>query len=73
MFISVNVCSPVSIETYMLAADLKATALKIGYAKQQFHGPMNSRKRGLDITSKGPFNNYVSMILTSPLTARKDT
>ena len=35
----------------MLAADLEATALKIGYAKQEFHGTMNSRKRGLGITS----------------------
>ena len=29
-------------QKHMLAADLEATALKIGYAKQEFHGPMNS-------------------------------
>jgi len=42
MFINVNVCFLVSIETHMLAADLEAMALNIGYAKQEFHGPTNS-------------------------------
>ena len=49
MFINVNAYFLVSIETHMLAADLEATALKIGYAKQEFHGPM---KTGLGITCK---------------------
>ena len=49
MFINVNACFLVSIETHMLAADLEDTTLKIGYAKQEFHDPMNSRKRGLGI------------------------
>jgi len=52
MFINVNVCFLVSIETHMLAADLEAMALNIGYAKQEFHGPTNSWTWGLDITSK---------------------
>ena len=51
MFINVNVCFLVTIETHMLATDLKSTALKIGCAKQEFHGPMNSWKRGLGIKS----------------------
>ena len=36
----------------MPTADLESTALRIGCAKQKFHGPMNSWKRGLGITSK---------------------
>ena len=52
MFINVNVCFLVSIETHMLAADLEGTALRIGCAKQEFHGPMNSWKWGLGIASK---------------------
>ena len=52
MFINVNVCFLVTIETHMLAADLKGTAVRIGCAKQEFHGPMNSWKRRLGTTSK---------------------
>jgi hypothetical protein len=37
MFINVNVCFLVSIETHMLAANLEATALRIGCVKQKFH------------------------------------
>ena len=39
-------CILVSIETRMLAADSEITALRIGYAKQEFHGPMNSENEG---------------------------
>ena len=31
---------------------IEATALKIGYAKEEFHGPMNSWKRELGLTNK---------------------
>ena len=52
MFITVSVCFLVSIETHMLETDLEGTALRIDCAKQKFHGPMNSWKRELGITSK---------------------
>ena len=63
MFINVNDCFPVTIETHMLAADLESTALRIDCAKQEFHGLMNSWKWGLGITSKSwqlffPHRNY---------------
>ena len=50
----------------MLAAVLEGTALRIGCAKQEFHGPMNSWKRELDITSKSwqlffPHTNYCNV------------
>ena len=66
MFINVNVCFLVAIETHMLAADLESTAHRIGCAKQEFHGPMNSWKRELDITSKSwqlffPHKNYCNV------------
>jgi hypothetical protein len=52
MFINVNVCFLVSIETHMIEANLERMALRIGCAKQKFHGPMNSWKRRLGIASK---------------------
>ena len=50
----------------MLAADLKVTTLRIGCAKQELHGPTNSWKRGLCITSKSwqlffPNTNYCNV------------
>ena len=47
MFIIVNVCFLVSIETHILAADLENRALRTGGPKQEFHGPMNSWKKGV--------------------------
>ena len=48
------------------AAYLKGTALRIVCAKQEFHSPMNSWKRGLGITSKSwqlffPHKNYCTV------------
>jgi len=40
MFINVNVCFLVSIETHKLAANLEGMALRISCAKQESHGPM---------------------------------
>ena len=50
----------------MLVADLEATALKISFAKQEFHGPMNLWIRGLGIMSKSwqlffPHTNYCNV------------
>jgi hypothetical protein len=64
MFINENVCFLVTTETHMLAAVLEGMALRIGCAKQEFHGPMNSWKRGLDIKSWqlfSPHTNYCNM------------
>ena len=66
MFTNVNFCLLVSIETHMLAADIKDTVLRIGCAKLEFHGPMNSWKRELGITSKSwqlffPQTNYCNV------------
>ena len=51
MFINANVSFLVTRETHMLSANFEGTALKIGGAKQEFHSPMISWKRGLGIES----------------------
>ena len=62
MFINVNVCFLVTIETNMLAADLKGW---IGCAKQEFHVPMNTLKRGWVLSHVNYFfphtHNYCSV------------
>ena len=47
MFINVNVCFVVSIETHMLAADLKSTALKNSLCKARIPQPHELMKTGV--------------------------